>query len=142
MKRLGCRLFVLSMLMGTLGVCEANAQIRNSVAFKVSSSFIMGDVTFPAGNYSITQDSDDQDPLVISASDGKHNALVTAEPIDSDYPRKKTEIIFNNYGNTLVMKQIWVKGSIGGFLLVTSHAEKKAAEAGKPTKQSVPAESK
>jgi len=142
MKTLVCRLFVISLLAGTLGVCGAKAQIGNSVKFRVSDPFVAGESTFPAGSYSITQDPEEQGLLLVSASDDKHRAFVVAEPIDAGSPRKKSEVIFNKYGDTLVMKEIWVQGNIGGYLLVTSHAEKRAAKAGKPTKQSVPAESK
>ena len=64
-----------------------------------------------------------------------HSALLSVEIIDADPPRAKSEIIFNKYGNTLVMEQIWVSGSMIGYLVPTGHVEKKAAKSGKPTKQ-------
>jgi hypothetical protein len=40
------------------------------------------------------------------------------------------------------MKQIWVAGLNTGYVVITSHAEKKAAKAGKAVKLSVAADTK
>jgi hypothetical protein len=140
MKRTACKLLVLLMVMGTLGAVEAKAQIE--MHLKMSSPFIAGETMFPAGSYTIIQQEGEPELLEISSADHAHSALLTSEIITSETPRAKSEIIFNRYGNSLVMKQLWVAGSSDGFLVFTGRAEKRAARAGKPTKQSVEVTSK
>jgi hypothetical protein len=140
MKTIVWRLFVLSMIMGTLGVAEAKAQVQ--VQLKASAPFVAGDATFPSGSYTLIQQQDDPQLFEIRDESHSHAALLSVEIIDSEGLRTKSEIIFNKYGNTLVLKQIWVSGSSTGYLVPTGHVEKKAAKSGKATKQSVETTSK
>jgi hypothetical protein len=140
MKTIVWQLFMLLMVMSTLGVAEAKAQVQ--VQLKTSTPFVAGDATFPSGSYTIIQQQDDPQLFEITDNSNSHSALLSVEIIDSDRPRAKSEIIFNKYGNTLVMKQIWVLGSEIGYLVTTGYVEKKAAKSGKPTKQSVETTSK
>jgi hypothetical protein len=140
MKTIVWQLFLLLMVMSTLGVAEAKAQVQ--VQLKTSTPFVAGDATFPSGSYTIIQQQDDPQLFEITDNSNSHSALLSVEIIDSDRPRAKSEVIFNKYGNTLVMKQIWVSGSETGYLVTTGHVEKKAAKSGKPTKQSVETTSK
>lgn len=144
MKTIVCKLFVLLIVVGTLGVVDARAQLGASeVRFTVSSSFVAGDASFPAGTYSITQqEQDDAQILVISDDSNTHSAVILGEFIDSELPHKKTEVIFKKYGNTVVLKQIWLVGQTSGYLVPRSYKEKAAAKNGNPTKQSVEATSK
>jgi hypothetical protein len=141
MKTIGWRLFVLLMVMGTLGVVDAKGQAV--VQFKAGSAFVAGNTTFPSGTYTVLQeDPNDPQILVISDDGNTHRAEIQAEYISSETSRNKTEIIFQKYGNTLVLKEIWVAGQRTGYMLPTTHVEKTAAKAGKPTRQSVDATSK
>jgi hypothetical protein len=144
MKPIVCKLFVLLMVMGTLGVVDARAQLGGpEVRFTVSSSFVAGDASFPAGTYSITQEhQDDAQILLITDDSNAHSAVLLGEFIDSDLPHKKTEVIFKKYGNTVVLKQIWLLGQTTGYLVPRSYKEQEVAKNGTPTKQSVEATSK
>jgi len=144
MKTIVCKLFVLLMVMGALGVVDARAQLGGAqVRFTVSSSFVAGDTSFPAGTYSITQEhQDDAQMLLITDDSNTHSAVILGEFIDSELPHKKTEVIFNKYGNTVVLKQIWLLGQTTGYVVPRSYREKEASKNGKPTKQSVEATSK
>lgn len=144
MKTIVCKLFVLLMVMGALGVVDARAQLGGAqVRFTVSSSFVAGDTSFPAGTYSITrEDQDDAQILLITDDSNTHSAVILGESIDSDLPHKKTEVILKKYGNTVVLKQIWLLGQTSGYLMPRSYKEQEAAKNGTPTKQSVEATSK
>ena len=112
------------------------------MTFAVSSSFVAGEATLPAGSYKIEQDPDDSGVLQITNMAGSHSVMVMAELVETDAPRKKTEVIFSKYGNTLVLKQLWLAGNDAGYLVIAGHAEKKAAKTAKPVKQSVAAQTK
>src|SRR5271165_5882451 len=118
MKTAICRFSVLLMLLATLGAGFALAQSGFAVDFKVSSSFSVGDATFPAGSYTARQQQDDLGILEISSADGQHSAFVSCEPIDASAPVTKTELTFHKYGNSLFLKQIWVSGSPSGLYLM------------------------
>ena len=142
MKTLVCKLFVFALLMGTLGAGVAKGQITNAVDFKAPSSFIAGDATLPAGSYSARPWSEDPSVLEISNAAGTMSVLVDTESTSSDTPAKSTGVVFNKYGNLLVLKQIVLASQKTGYGIISKHAEKKAAKAGPPTKQSVPATAK
>lgn len=135
MKTIVFQLFVLLMVTSTLGVVEAKAQVQ--VQLKMSTPFVADDATFPSGSYTIIQQQDDPQLFEITDNSNSHSALLSVEIIDSERPRAKSEIVFNKYGTTLVMKQIWVSGSGVGYLITAGHVEKRAAKSGKPTKESV-----
>ena len=142
MKTLVCKLFVFTLLVGALGASVAKGQITSAVDFKAPSSFIAGDATLPAGSYSARPWSEDPSVLEISNATGTMSVLVDTEATSSDAPAKSTGVIFNKYGNLLVMKQIVLANQKTGYGIISKHAEKKAAKAGPPTKQSVPATAK
>ena len=142
MKTLVCKFFVFAFLVGALGASVAKGQITNAVDFKAPSSFIAGDATLPAGSYSARPWSEDPSVLEISNAAGTMSVLVDTESTSSDTPAKSTGVIFNKYGNLLVLKQIVLANQKTGYGIISKHAEKKAAKAGSPTKQSVPATAK
>jgi hypothetical protein len=114
------------------------AEITNAVDFKAPSSFVCGDTTLPAGSYSARPWS--EDPSVLAA--GTHSVLVDTETTSSEAPAKSTGVVFAKYGSQLVLKQIVLANQRTGDGIISKHAEKKAAQAGPPTKQSVPATGK
>jgi len=133
------RLFVLLVLLCSYTVSRMAAQITtpNGVDFKVTSSFVAQNVTFPAGTYNVKPTQDDIETLVVSSADG-HSAYIPCEPSEAINPAAKTELTFHRYGSSLYLKQIWVKGSTDGCLIPSGPAEKKDRKSGKPTKETVP----
>jgi hypothetical protein len=137
------RLFVLLVLLCSYTVSRTLAQLQtpNGADFKVTNSFVAQNVTFPAGSYNIRPTQDDLDMLMVSSSDG-HSAFIPCEPMEAINPAAKTELTFHRYGSSLYLKQIWIKGSTDGCLIVSGPAEKKDRKSGKPTKESVPGTAK
>jgi hypothetical protein len=142
MKTLVRKLFVFASIVAALGAGVAKGQITDAVNFKAPSSFVCGDTTLPAGSYSARPWSEDPSVLEISNAAGTHSVLVDTEATSSDTPAKSTGVVFNKYGSTLVLKQIVLANQKTGYGIVSKHAEKKAAKAGAPAKQSVAATGK
>ena len=138
-----CKLFVLLVLLCSYTVSRIVAQITtpNGVDFKVTSSFVAQNATFPAGSYSVKPSPDDIETLIVSSSDG-HSAFIPCEPSETINPSAKTELTFHRYGSSLYLKQVWVKGSTDGCLIPSGPAEKKDRKSGKPTKETVPGTAK
>ena len=141
MRAVALRIVFAVLLLG-LPVTSGAGTLANQVGFKISTSFVVGAAILPAGGYTITGDPDDPMSLLVTSDDHTHAVWIQAEPLDAESPRAKTEIIFSKYGDTMVLKQIWLQGTTSGYLVQTGHAEQKAAKAGPPTKQSVPATTK
>jgi len=100
---------------------------------------VAGDAKFPAGTYTICQDPDNQQEWEISNDFKGYSAFLLTDPSSSTTSNQKAEVTFQKYGNTLVLKEIWIPGLANGFSVQTSYAEKKVAKAGSPTKVSVAA---
>lgn len=115
----------------------AKGQITNAVDFKAPSSFVAGEATLPAGSYSARPWSMDRGALEISNAAGTLSVLVDTETSSSQTPAKSTDVVFNKYGNLLVLKQIVLANQTTGYSIISKHAEKKAAQAGPATKQTV-----
>ena len=137
-----CKLFVL-VLFCAYAVSRIVAQLQapNGVDFKMTSSFVAENATFPAGSYNIKAMQDDIYTLIVSSSDG-HSAFISCEPISAINPAAKTELTFHRYGSSLYLKQIWVAGNTDGCLILAGPAEKKDRKSGKPTKETVPGTAK
>jgi hypothetical protein len=142
MKTLGYRFVVIAVLTGLSFVSSVWAQAGNAIEFKVTSSFVAGDAKLPAGTYTIRQDPDNQLELEISNDAKAYSAFLPTDPLSPASPNQKNEVTFQKYGNTLVLKEIWIAGLSTGFSVQTSYAEQKAAKAGSPTKVAVAATKK
>jgi hypothetical protein len=122
------KLGVLTCMLFTLSAISALAQTDNEVIFQAPFAFYAGDVVMPAGSYTLTSD-DSTKVLFINSEDGSHSALVEYELVDLDTPPSKTEITFNKYGDTDFLDGITVKGDESKMRILTSRAEKDAAQA-------------
>lgn len=142
MKTLVCRLSAFAMLAGALSVSVAKAQITNAIDFKAPSAFVAGEATLPAGSYSVRPLADDPMALEISSASGGHSVIVDTESSKSDTPAKSTGVIFNKYGNSLVLSEIVLANQKTGYSIISKHAEKKVAKGQTATKQHVAATAK
>ena len=142
MKTLVYKSVVIAVLAGLSFVSNVWAQGGNAIEFKATSSFVAGETKFPAGTYTIRQEPENQMEWEITNDTKGYSAFLLTDPANSTASGQKAEVTFQKYGNTLVLKQIWIPGLASGFSVQSSYAEKKAAKAGSPTKVSVPAAKK
>jgi hypothetical protein len=140
MNSLISRFFILAIFLGTLVALGASAQEK--IQFKASEPFVAGESSFPAGTYTLTQQEDDPSAWELSNDSKAYHTFIIVEPVDSITPSTKSEVTFQKYGSTLVLKRIWIAGHNTSYISIASYAEKKAAKTGKPTKVSAPAEKK
>jgi hypothetical protein len=142
MKTMVSKFVVMTVLAGLSFVSSVWAQGGNAIEFKAASPFIAGDTRFPAGTYTIRQEPESQMEWEISNDSKGVSAFLLTDPANSPASSQKAEVTFQKYGNTLVLKEIWVPGLASGFSVQSGYAEKKAAKAGSPTKVSVAAAKK
>jgi hypothetical protein len=78
--------------------------------------------------------------MVLELSDGKVTVLLETEGTRPSRPPSKSEVTFNKYGDTYVLREIWDAEAQSGAVMVSSRAEKRHEKAnGKATQQGVPA---
>lgn len=136
---LNARLAVLVVGCALLLAANASAQVTSPVTFTMDNPFIVDNTTLPAGSYQILP-TDDLGFLELRNDKGARALFFEVVEVDSDTPFKQTEVLFNKYGNNLVLKSIRVQGQLIGDTTVISHAESSYSKnSGKPTKVTRPA---
>jgi hypothetical protein len=136
-RSLGIMLAVLTFA----GVQKASAQITDPVEFTTSFAFTVGNTSVPAGSYSIRPDDDN--PQILELTGRNASVLFQAGAAEARQTPSKTEVVFNRYGNTYVLKSIWVEGSNSGVETTPGEGEKHAAKhSGAKSEQRVAARKK
>jgi len=100
------------------GVHSASAQLANQVRFTTDFPFVAGNVTVPAGTYTLSSLS--ADPLVLVLK-GRHvEAVMYSEPARSLTEPPTAEVQFARRGNTYVLAGAWAAGDMDGVETVAA----------------------
>lgn len=88
--------------------------------------FIVRGKTLPAGNYEIRRINDSPDGLVIRNVNDKHdNVMFETESVEAKKAPKRSEIVFNRYGDSYFLFEVFSAGEQTGRELLTSRAERR-----------------
>ena len=114
----GCLLILL--LFGSAGAQEPGTRIRVSIPF----DFTVKGRTLPAGEYDITRVMDEPIALLVRNVHDKHDEIVVeTEPVKGAF-LNKDELVFNRYGDTYFLAEIFTAGEQMGEELYPSHKER------------------
>ncbi|HEX8289084.1 MAG TPA: hypothetical protein VF556_13865 [Pyrinomonadaceae bacterium] len=125
------------------GLTTAQAQMDSDTILDVNIpfQFVVANTTFPAGKYTIRPIDDSEDTpnvIEISSADGRMRTLFDTENTSLDNAPKKSEIVFDKYGNNYFLSQIFVEDEKYGVQAEESKMEKKWKKNGQQAvKQSV-----
>jgi hypothetical protein len=108
------------------GVQNASAQIIDTVEFTTSFPFTVGNTTVPAGSYTIRPDDDNPQILELMGKDTA--ALFQIQTAQARETPSKTELVFSRYGNSYVLKSIWIEGSNDGAETMPVEGERHVAK--------------
>jgi hypothetical protein len=108
------------------GVQNASAQIVDAVEFTTSFPFTVGNTAVPAGSYTIRPDDDN--PKILELFGQKTSALFQVDVVDAPTTPSKTELVFSRYGDSYVLKNIWVEGSASGAKTLPAEGERHVAK--------------
>jgi hypothetical protein len=114
---------VLALVGLLLLVASASAQSDHIVA-NVPFSFRVGDVLLPAARYDILP-SGAQSVLILRG--GGQQRLMAVGAAENVTPSKNTKLVFNRYGSSYFLTQIWVEGNSRGSQLPKTQMEKEIA---------------
>ena len=107
------------------GVQHAGAQIVDPVEFTTTFPFTVGSATMPAGSYTVRPDMDDASILQLT---GAHTSVFFETTNVPATRPAKTEVVFKRYGDTYILKDIYVVGSDIGVESVSAEGERHAAK--------------
>jgi len=108
---------------------RAQAQIIGNLEADVPFQFHVRNTTLPAGRYMIHElEGSDLTVMQISSADGKLSALFDVESAQAKTTPEKSELIFNKYGDSYFLSQLFDEGNVDGSKLMTSREEKRASK--------------
>lgn len=122
-----------------LAAGSAYAQMSRSLAkANVPFDFRAGDITLPAGEYTIDK-MNTTGTLMVSGK-ASHRIFVNSNAAEAPTASSSTNLVFHHYGNTYFLYQVWVKGESSGRQFPPTRLEKEVASNARPNSVAVLAE--
>jgi hypothetical protein len=97
--------------------------IRAQVPFR----FVVGDQTYPAGEYAVKTLVSDCNLTYIGNRNEPKSTMTLPKAIGSGTPAKSTVLVFHRIGNSYFLHQVWTEGSYVGLEFRESPGEKELA---------------
>ena len=126
MKSLRRSIGIAGGLLWLAGAQTASAQVIDTIEFTTTFPFTVGYATVPAGRYTITPDDDNGQMFRLTGERSAVFFQADAEQARTAAP--KTEVVFKRYGDSYVLKDIWIEGSADGVETKAVEAEHHAAK--------------
>ena len=126
MKREITNAFASLMLVLVLAAVTASAQSAKQMTANIPFQFTIGNQTLPAGEYTIryiNQDSG-KNTLLIKSTDGRNSRIVQMTPAQKSTPAEKASLVFNQYGDSYFLSEVWNAADQFGLSLPKSRAER------------------
>jgi hypothetical protein len=122
-------LFLTLLFVMSLWPARAQAQIIGNLEADVPFQFHVGNTTLPAGRYMVHElEGSDLTVMQISSVDGKLSALFDVESAQARTAPEKSELIFNKYGDSYFLSEMYDEGNVDGSRLSPSRDEKRASK--------------
>jgi hypothetical protein len=121
-------LLTIALLSGAVSV-YTQAETRPLVKVSIPFSFTVGKQSLPAGDYTISA-FHPQLLIQLQSADGKQVGFAGTHPRYALNPSTRTELIFQRYGSTYFLSQIWTQGDTSGLELPLSNRAKEMAKNG------------
>lgn len=102
------RMFALSVFVLLLAVSAVAAPSDRLMA-EIPFDFNIGEKSMPAGHYIVSSNlTGDGSVQLISSENSRHHVVVMTHPGDRRmYTGDESKLVFNRYGNTYYLSQIW-----------------------------------
>jgi hypothetical protein len=129
-------------LLGSIGVAlgmstiSAHGQIIGQLEANIPFTFHAGGAKLPPGKYVIhVLDNTDLRFMEIESADGRTAALFEVREAQNSTEPKKSELVFNHYGNRYFLSKLFDDGDKVGSAVVESGYAKKYASGGAPDEE-------
>ena len=126
MKREILKSFTILMLTLVFAALTAQAQSTNQMKADIPFRFTIGNQTLPAGEYTVryvNQDSG-KTALLFRSMDGKTSRIVNMNTTQRGEGEAKASIVFNQYGDSYFLSEVWTGGDQYGLSLPKSRMER------------------
>jgi len=104
MKKHVLRTSIMALLVAVAGHAQSSLPLSAWIPF----NFVAGGATFKAGQYTVHQNN--FGPTDIRSADGKTAAFLTAPARQCTGVQSTSRLIFDRYGSTYILSQIWTRG--------------------------------
>jgi hypothetical protein len=122
MKKKTLLFAAMCLLIGSAGI-PAHGQ-TGGVKVKVPFNFVLGDKTYPAGEYAF---SAVRDNVIVQNSGGTRIAMRMGNHVTGRAAGKNGQVVFECYIDQCFLSQIWTPGQDEGRQLLRSRTETRAA---------------
>jgi len=96
---------------------RAFAQNSGIYGYTVPFAFQAGTVKLPAGNYVVRVPSSAKGLICLEGADGTRYAMLLTLPFSKEANYASAKLVFNRYGNTYFLSQVWECGETGQELM-------------------------
>lgn len=126
MKREILKSFTMLMLTVALAALTVQAQSANQMKANIPFQFTIGNQTLPAGDYIVryvNQDSG-KTALLFKSADGRTSRIVNMMSTQKTDVQTKASLVFNQYGESYFLSEVWTGGDQYGLALPKSRTER------------------
>jgi hypothetical protein len=132
--------FIVAVCVLTIHPAKAHAQIVGDLQVSIPFQFYAGNAKLPAGKYVVrVLDTSDLKVMEISSADRSTAALFEVQDVEANSAPRKSELIFNKYGNRYFLTEIFDEGNPDGSRVPESQYEKRVGQAAEEAQAHVPA---
>lgn len=126
MKREMLKSFAVVMLALSLVTLTAQAQSADQLKANIPFSFIIGNQTLPAGQYSVryVNQNSGKSALLFKSVDGQTSRIVNMNTAQASRAEMKASLVFNQYGDSYFLSEVWTGSDQYGLSLPKSRAER------------------
>jgi hypothetical protein len=130
MKREILKSFTMLMLALAFAGLTTQAQSPTQVKAQIPFSFMIGSQRLPAGEYTIRYVNQDagKTALLFKSADGRTSRIVNMMPKERNATQEKASLVFNQYGESYFLSEVWTGGDQYGLSLPRSRAERNLNE--------------
>lgn len=124
MKNLRSILFSLTVLLMATAAQAQQTNVKASVPF----DFVVGNQSYPAGDYSVKSLSQNGIPILISNDQDSSKGIVLSNTSTLAKPADMTRLVFHRLGDRYFLYQIWTQGNSAGREFPMSRTEVQLAQ--------------
>lgn len=129
MKKQTLRKFTVLSFLLMLAAVTVSAQSERIRVINIPFSFIVGQKTLPAGEYTVEPNRKDSDNVwLVQSKEGHASALFSTNTVRASETQEEARLVFHRYGGQYFLSQIWTQGETAGRELLIQRLERQLAK--------------
>src|SRR5258706_3417535 len=129
MKKQTLRRFTVLSFLLMLTAVTVSAQSERIRVINIPFSFIVGQQSLPADEYTLEPNRKDSDNVwLVQSKEGHASALFTTNTVRASETQEESRLIFHRYGGQYFLSQIWTPGGNTGRELLMPSLESQLAK--------------